>query len=58
MWSSQSVIAPRLQQAAYHKDGLNIVYALQDKLLVNEYYATGDFVARAFAVGKTIKRQN
>ena len=40
------------------KDGLNIVYALQGKLLVNEYYATGDFVARAFAVGKTIKRQN
>ena len=27
-------------------------------LLLNEYYATGDFVARAFAVGKTVKRQN
>jgi flavin reductase (DIM6/NTAB) family NADH-FMN oxidoreductase RutF len=34
------------------------VSALHYAPLVNEYYATGDFVARAFAVGKTIKRQN
>ena len=32
--------------------------ALHYAPLLNEYYATSDFVARAFAVGKTIKRQN
>ena len=26
--------------------------------LVNEYYGRGDFAARAFAVGKTVRRQN
>ena len=32
--------------------------ALHYAPLLNEYYATGDFVAKAFAVGKTVKRQN
>jgi len=34
------------------------VDALHYAPLVNEYCALGDFVARAFAVGKTVKRQN
>lgn len=34
------------------------VGALHYAPLLNEYYGTGDFVARAFAVGKTVKRQN
>ena len=33
-------------------------YTFKSMPLRNEIYATGDFVARAFAVGKTIKRQN
>ena len=32
--------------------------ALQYAPLVNEYYAAGDFIARAFAVGKTVKRRS
>ena len=37
---------------------INEWHARPSSLLLSEYYATGEFVARAFAVGKTIKRQN
>jgi hypothetical protein len=36
----------------------SLLDALHYAPLLNEYYATGDFVAKAFAVGKTVKRQN
>ena len=38
--------------------GGNERHDLPFSFLLSEYYATGDFVARAFAVGKTVKRQN
>ena len=38
--------------------GVNERRDLPFSFLLREYYATGDFVARVFAVGKTIKRQN
>ena len=38
--------------------GVNERRDLPFSFLLSEYYATGDFVARAFAVGKTVMRQN
>ena len=50
-----------VKKSCLSADGLpdpSLLDALHYAPLLNEYYATGDFVAKAFAVGKTVKRQN
>lgn len=51
----------KVRKDCLNADGLPDPASLRSLLyapLVNEYYGTGDFVARAFAVGKTVRRQN
>jgi flavin reductase (DIM6/NTAB) family NADH-FMN oxidoreductase RutF len=50
----------KVDKASLGPDGLPDpakLSALHYAPLTNEYYASGDFVARAFAVGKTVRRQ-
>ena len=50
----------KVDKASLSPDGLPDpakLSALHYAPLTNEYYASGDFVARAFAVGKTVRRQ-